>query len=71
MERTRTCRDCGGRMAEGFVADDTYGGTFDFGRWFAGTPARRWTGGLKVRKKDGLEVATFRCERCGVLQSYA
>ena len=76
METTKTCRECGGRMERGFVADANYGtSSFSIARWFGGTPSYSWHSGLKVagkrvKMKDGREVAAFRCERCGALQNY-
>ena len=29
-----------------------------------------WTG-LKTRDKDKLDITTYRCRRCGYLESYA
>lgn len=72
MEQAKTCRDCGGRMAQGYVGDANYGETMlSITRWFKGVPVRSWTGGLKVNKDEAKEVVTFRCERCSALQSYA
>lgn len=77
MEQAKTCRDCGGRMTKGFVADANYGTTaFSQERWFRGTALYSWYKGLqadgkKIKLADGLEVVTFRCDRCHLLQSFA
>jgi hypothetical protein len=57
-------------MEPGFVLDEAHG-RFTVGKWIAGEPEKSiWTG-LKTRGKDKLDVATYRCRRCGYLESYA
>ena len=57
-------------MEAGYVVDEGYG-TRTVSKWIAGTPeASMWTG-LKLRGKDKLDVTTYRCRRCGYLESYA
>ena len=52
------------------MVDEGYG-TRSVPKWSAGEPVRSiWTG-LKLRGKDRLEISTFRCPRCGYLESYA
>ena len=46
-------------------------GTKAVPKWVAGLPRKSiWTG-LKLRGLDQVEVATYRCRRCGYLESYA
>jgi len=41
-------------------------------QWIAGVPeASFWHGGLKLTERAVLDVTTFRCPRCGYLESYA
>lgn len=57
-------------MESGFIVDEGYG-TSVVPQWVAGEPQKSiWTG-LKLRGRDKLEVATYRCRRCGYLESYA
>ena len=57
-------------MEPGFVLDEAHG-RFTVAKWIAGEPEKSiWTG-LKTRGKDKLDVATYRCRRCGYLESYA
>ena len=57
-------------MERGYLADHSYGVTYPLA-WVAGFPRwRRWVG-LKIRKRDKVPVATFRCTRCGRLDSFA
>ena len=42
-------------------------------QWVEGEPETSlWMGGgLKLRGKDKLDITTYRCRRCGYLESYA
>lgn len=65
-----SCPKCQGRMAEGFVVDQTYGSSA-LGRWYEGQPVKSiWTG-LKTRGRAHHDLVTWRCGRCGYLESYA
>ena len=70
MGDTKKCSDCGGKMVEGFILDRTYGGQF-VQRWLKGNPEKSaWTG-VKAKGKECRAVETYRCVKCGLLQSYA
>lgn len=57
-------------MVEGFLIDNT-SGTRAVITWAEGAPVRSiWTG-LKLDRKAVRDVQTWRCARCGVLESYA
>ena len=57
-------------MDAGYTIDVGYG-TKAVPKWVAGAPEKSiWTG-LKLGGKDQLEVSTYRCRRCGYLESYA
>jgi len=57
-------------MEDGYIIDEGYG-TRTVANWVAGAPERSiWTG-LKLRGKGKLAVTTYRCRRCGCLESYA
>jgi hypothetical protein len=69
--RSLDCPRCGGSMEPGYMIDVGYGSTA-VPKWAAGEPEKSfWAGGLKLRGKDKLEVSTYRCRRCGYLESYA
>jgi hypothetical protein len=57
-------------MAQGFVFDRDSSGGNKVSRWIEGAPEKHWYG-LKIRDKRQIEVATYRCTRCGFLESYA
>jgi len=57
-------------MEEGFIVDVGYGATA-VPKWVEGEPVRSiWTG-LKLKGKEQKPVTTYRCRRCGYLESYA
>ena len=57
-------------METGYIVDEGYG-TRTVAKWVSGEPERSiWTG-LKMRGKEKLDVASYRCRRCGYLESYA
>ena len=57
-------------MQEGFTVDVGYGST-SVPKWVDGEPVKSiWTG-LKLRGKQQYPVTTYRCQRCGYLESYA
>jgi hypothetical protein len=57
-------------MSEGFVADTTYGGA-SVSSWIEGEPKRSWWMGVKLAGETPIEIKTWRCDRCGYLESYA
>ena len=65
-----TCSKCQGPMAEGFVPD-SIGGALLRSAWFEGKPEKNLLGGLNVKGKQAFPIVTFRCNACGLLESYA
>lgn len=64
------CIKCGGQMAEGFVVDQGYGSA-SVSKFQSGRPRKSiWTG-VKQSKEEQAEISTYRCGRCGYLESYA
>jgi hypothetical protein len=58
-------------MEQGFLIDVGHGGGRALPKWAAGEPEKSiWTG-IKLRGKEQLDVSTYRCRRCGYLESYA
>jgi uncharacterized Zn finger protein len=68
--RSLNCPRCSGSMEVGFVVDEGYG-TRTVEKWVAGEPERSMWTGLKLRGKAKQDVVTYRCKRCGYLESYA
>jgi len=57
-------------LAEGFLVDRGEGRTY-VSTWQAGKPKKSIWVGIKQSKADQLQVSTWRCQRCGYLESYA
>ena len=59
-------------MEPGYIVDQGYGKVTP-AQWVAGDPEYSfWMGGgLKLRGKDRLDITTYRCPRCGYVESYA
>ena len=57
-------------MEPGYTIDVGYGSK-TLPKWTAGEPEKSMWTGLKLRGKDQLDVLTYRCRRCGYLESYA
>ena len=57
-------------MEEGFVVDRGEGNAKNIPEWVEGEPQRAWYG-LKTKGRDVRPVRTFRCTKCGYLESYA
>ncbi len=70
MRTPAACVKCGGSMSPGFVVDQGYGSAH-VSTWQEGEPKKSFWLGLKQSKEDQKEVTTFRCSRCGYLESYA
>lgn len=66
--RSNSCPKCQGSMAEGYVPHER-SSLSGLGRWYRGTPVSGWFG-LKL-PKTYVEIATWRCQRCGFLEQYA
>ncbi len=66
-----TCPKCSGRMEAGFLLEQRDGNLKGVTEWVEGAPETGWWGSVKVRKKRQLAVQTWRCARCGFLESYA
>ena len=68
LHRSLGCPRCSG--SAGYILDEGYG-TRTVAKWVAVEPERSiWTG-LKLRDKARHDVVTYRCKRCGYLESYA
>jgi hypothetical protein len=56
-------------MEEGYVVDRGYRRN-DVASWVAGKPEYGWSGSLKVWDGQIRPIQTFRCTKCGYLESY-
>ena len=71
MARLLSCPKCAAPMDEGYMVDHTHGGSRTVSHWVEGPPERSIWMGLKIADRRSFSVATFRCQRCGFLESYA
>ena len=62
------CPDCSAPMEEGFILDQG-APAHPQSSWVKGPPQRSFWIGLKTKPR--FAIATFRCEGCGLLKSYA
>lgn len=58
-------------MEVGFTVDHAHSNYPSTAKWTAGVPEKSFWTGLKLRGKQRLEIVTYRCPKCGLLQSYA
>lgn len=62
---------CGGTMEAGFVADKAHYSVPDTQKWVEGPPEPSFWSGLRMKDREVIPVRTYRCEKCGWLDSYA
>jgi predicted nucleic-acid-binding Zn-ribbon protein len=68
-DKSAGCPKCNGTMEVGFILE---GGEGRFvSEWVEGAPEFSFWTGLKTSNRRKLEVTTYRCARCGYLESYA
>lgn len=65
------CSKCAVGMESGFMLDLGHGNLKHLPIWIAGEPERGFWTGLKTNDRANLEVRTYRCPKCGLLESYA
>lgn len=58
-------------MEEGFLLDRAHANMPSPQEWVGGPPEPSFWRGLKLQGKEKLRIATYRCPKCGLLQSYA
>ena len=65
------CPKCSTSMEEGFLMDRSHRSSGKPSEWIEGKPERSFWFGTKTRGKSRIRVATYRCGRCGYLESFA
>lgn len=65
------CPTCAVPMDAGFMIDRGHANSPSTAKWAEGEPERSWWQGLKLRGKEQIAVRSYRCPRCGLLQSFA
>ena len=74
MTKQMTCPKCTGHMEPGFIVDQAPGGANLQSKWVEGPPTPSfWTtrGRVNMQGRELVPVTTFRCDRCGYLESFA
>ena len=70
-DRQRQCPKCDGAMEQGFEIPGPSGHTVRPDEWVEGTPERSFWSGTKLSGTERYQITTYRCDRCGYLESYA
>ena len=70
MTQSKECPKCAGSMSDGYIVDKTHGGAA-VASWVEGQPQKSFWVGLKLSGTTPFEITTWRCRRCGYLESYA
>jgi phage FluMu protein Com len=71
MEAHKECPKCKGPMDEGFVPDHGHHHTVLTAKWQEGAPERSFWRGIKIDDQTQYEIKSYRCRKCGYLESYA
>ena len=66
------CPKCNSDMEVGYIPDRVYDQNMVFVHdWVKGKPDPSFWGGFKTKDKPSFSVITYRCKKCGFLESYA
>ena len=68
--RPLACPRCNGSLEPGYLLDEGYAKRGPI-KWIEGPPTFGMWGGLRLGGRRRIDVATYRCDRCGYLESYA
>jgi hypothetical protein len=66
-----SCPKCGASMEEGFIADAWDRINRGVSAWIEGTPEKSFWFGVRLGAKRRITTSTYRCTKCGYLESYA
>ncbi len=69
--RALSCLRCQSAMEQGFLLDRGHANATQEQEWVQGEVERSWWVGIKTKGRERYAVRTFRCPRCGYLESYA
>jgi DNA gyrase inhibitor GyrI len=64
------CPKCSGKMQQGFIID-RLDAVRQVSTWVEGSPEKSFWMGLSLKGRKTIETQTFRCDKCGFLESYA
>ena len=66
----KNCPKCEAMMEDGFIRDNTHGGNLA-SEWIEGQVEKSFWVGVKTKGKTHYQIRSYRCSRCGFLESYA
>jgi hypothetical protein len=58
-------------MSEGFVIDRGDANQAAVQKWVEGEPEKSFWLGIRTKGREKFTITTYRCDRCGYLESYA
>jgi hypothetical protein len=58
-------------MQQGFIVDRSENARRLVSTWVEGSPQKAFWTGLSFKGRKTIDVQTFRCDKCGFLESYA
>ncbi|MBN8247083.1 MAG: hypothetical protein J0L84_06525 [Verrucomicrobia bacterium] len=70
MNTTPHCSKCQTEMEVGYLMDRAHHHTRAPATWVEGEPVKSYWTGTNISGKEQLEVNTYRCPKCGYLESY-
>ncbi len=65
-----SCPKCSISLQEGFLLDKARNDLHTT-KWVEGKPVRSFWRGLSLKGKQQLATVSYRCPRCGLLETYA
>ena len=68
--RGQRCGKCGGEMTEGFLIDNQRQAVRGV-QWAEGAPSYWFLDVLRMKGRTRLPVESWRCRKCGLLESFA
>lgn len=71
MDTAPSCLRCSTPMLLGFLRDTMQGPGSLYPEWVSGTPKKSFWKGVDISGEERRQVVTFRCPKCGCLESYA
>ena len=70
MPNELKCLKCTADMKQGYVLEIT-DGSMSATKWIAGPPEKSFFFGTNIADREQYPIESFRCVRCGYLESYA
>ena len=71
MPNELKCLKCTADMKRGYVLEYGDGNVGSASKWIAGPPEKSFLFGVNVKDREQYPIESFRCVRCGYLESYA